>query len=228
MVILIVVAVLVLGGGTSFMAESSVPGDVLYVVKTSVNEEVRGVLAVGAEADAKWEAELAVRRLGEATELEARGELTADAAAELNAAFTKHAEAAVSAAENIGSSGQDGVSVMTDVRIILDEAVELHSALFVARDSASGQATGKRSFVLPHVLEVSFEYDVKAPRDVATGQSSGKIQTADTDGDGAADVTVDATDMDNDGDTVDSETKVEAGSGSVELKATYDLKTNNR
>ena len=84
MIILVIVAVLALGGGASFVAESSVPGDALYVVKTSVNEEVRGILAVGAEADAKWEAELAVRRLEEATKLEARGELTAEAATELN------------------------------------------------------------------------------------------------------------------------------------------------
>ena len=225
MIILVIVAVLALGGGASFVAESSVPGDALYVVKTSVNEEVRGILAVGAEADAKWEAELAVRRLEEATKLEARGELTAEAAAALNAEFTTHAEAAVSAAENIGSSGQDGVSVMGDIRTTLDAAVDLHAALFVARDSASGQATGKRTFVLPHVLEASFEYDVKAPRDVATGQSSGMIQTGDVDGDGAADVAADG-----DGGTIDSETNVEAksGSGSVEMKASYDLKTNTR
>jgi len=148
MVTLIIVVVLAFGGGTSFMAESSVPGDALYVVKTSINEEVRGMLAIGAEADAKWEAELAVRRLEEAAKLEERGELTAEAAAELSAEFTTHSEAAVSTAENIGSSGQDGVSVVTDIRARLDAAVELHTSLFGARDSASGQATGKHGFVL--------------------------------------------------------------------------------
>ena len=69
------------------------------------------------------------------------------------------------------------------------------------------------------------EEEVKAGGEVETGQSSGMIQTGDVDGDGAADVAADG-----DGGTVDSETNVEAesGSGSVEVKASYDLKTNTR
>lgn len=219
--------VLALGGGTSFMAERSVPGDALYVVKTSVNEEVRGMLAVGAEADAKWEAELAARRLDEAAKLDASGDLTDETASKLNAEFTTHAEAAFSIAANIGSSGQDGVSVTSEIRGRLDAAAKEHSKLFVARDLASGQATGKRSFVLPHVLEASFEYDVKAPRDVATGQSSGKIQvqSGDINGDGAADVSAtDSRDVDSDGDSVEINAEAGARSGSVEMQATYDLK----
>ncbi len=52
----------------------------------------------------------------------------------------------------------------------------------LATGSAFAQSTDKRALVLPHVLEASakpvaaaqFEYDVKAPRDCASGQSSGK------------------------------------------------------
>src|SRR3989344_3616455 len=55
-VIASLVIALMLGGGVSFAAEGSLPGDALYPVKVSVNEEVRGAITVGAEAKAEWEA----------------------------------------------------------------------------------------------------------------------------------------------------------------------------
>ena len=212
MISLVIALMIALGGGVSIAAEGSVPGDTLYTVKTQVNEQVRGMIATSAEAKAEWEAKLAERRLEEAAELEAEGKLDADVEQELSAAFTKHAEAAVTAAANIGSSGQDGVNVDLDIRTRLNAAVAQYAELFTARDSASGQASGKRVFVLPHVLEAaSFEYDVKAPRDVATGQSSGRVMTADVDGDGTADVEA-HTDgsMSADG-TINTEVKINDG-----------------
>lgn len=63
--------------GTSFAAERSVPGDALYAFKVGVNEPIRGVLSVGAEADARWEIEKIERRAHERAVLEARAETTA-------------------------------------------------------------------------------------------------------------------------------------------------------
>ena len=82
--------VLVAGGGTSFAAESALPGDVLYGVKVNVNEEVRGVLAVSDEAKAHLAAELAERRLQEAAELASEGRLTAEAQAQIESRFNAH------------------------------------------------------------------------------------------------------------------------------------------
>src|SRR5258706_14979465 len=106
MISIFVVIVLALSGGASFVAESSLPGDPLYIVKTSVNERVMGIVNTNNPTDhANWEADLAARRLNEAAELELRGTLTSDVATMLNSEFTTHAEAAINAAHNIGSSG---------------------------------------------------------------------------------------------------------------------------
>jgi len=219
MVGLIIALVIAVSGGVSVAAETSVPGDILYSVKTSVNEKVRGALATSAEAEAEWQVRLAERRLEEAAKLEARGTLDADVEQELSDAFNEHAEAAVNAAANIGSSGQDGVSVDLDISARLEAVVAQHAKLFAPRDSASGQASGKRAFVLPHVLEASsFEYDVKAPRDVATGQSSGRVMTADVDGDGTADITAH---MDAEGDV-----SIDVSGLDTAVKAGYDIKMN--
>ena len=228
MVVFIVLAVLALGGGgVSFAAEGAVPGDALYGVKTMVNEEVRGMIAIGADADAKWQSELAVRRLDEAAELDARGELDAEESAELNEEFDEHVEAAL---RNIGSSGQDGVSIDLgkSIRARIDAAVAAHSEIFAPRDAASGQASGKRVFVIPHVLEASGS--VKSPRDAASGQATGKIHAADIDADDDAVVTSTTTKETDSTSRSGTSGEVKAGGtlDSTEVKAGYNVKTETR
>lgn len=64
------VAVFVLlGAGVSFGAEGAVPGDILYPIKVSVNEELVGVLKLTPAAKAQWEAARIERRLEEVNKL---------------------------------------------------------------------------------------------------------------------------------------------------------------
>lgn len=92
MTIALIIALL-LGGGTSFAAENALPGGVLYPVKVGINEEVGSWIAVSSEAQAKWDAHLAERRLEEAEKLAAKGNLNAEARADLAARFENHTEA---------------------------------------------------------------------------------------------------------------------------------------
>lgn len=66
----------VVGGGAA-MAETTEPGDSLYFVKTGVNEKVSSWFTFSEQADARFEMRLMERRLREAEELAADGELTA-------------------------------------------------------------------------------------------------------------------------------------------------------
>lgn len=91
-VIITVLAFVLVGGGVSYAAEGSVPGDALYPVKVKVNENVVSALAVSDEAKARWEARLAERRLEEAEVLAADGRLDEDTGAELEERFREHAE----------------------------------------------------------------------------------------------------------------------------------------
>ncbi len=78
------------GGGISYAAESALPGDVLYPVKVSINEEVRANLQGSAHAKAQWEGERAQRRLREAEKLVALGRLNKELREELTAYFNTH------------------------------------------------------------------------------------------------------------------------------------------
>lgn len=75
MPVLGILMALMLGTGTAFAAESSLPGEPLYPVKIHVNEELREALAVRAEQKAQWELERAHRRAAEALKAQERGKL---------------------------------------------------------------------------------------------------------------------------------------------------------
>ncbi len=89
MPILILIALL-MGGGVSFAAADTIPGDALYPVKIHVNENVESAFTLGDSANAKLEANLALRRLDEAEKLEAEQKLSAETKAELKSNFDKH------------------------------------------------------------------------------------------------------------------------------------------
>jgi hypothetical protein len=72
-------------GGVSTAAEKALPGEPLYQVKTSVNENVLGLFAFTPQSKAQLHTELAVRRLEEVEKLAISGKLdaTTTAAAEV-------------------------------------------------------------------------------------------------------------------------------------------------
>lgn len=100
-----VVLALMVGGGVSLAAQSSVPGDSLYSVKTGINENVASAFAFSHEAEANLQARLVDERFEEAEELALRGELNAEASVELQERIRAHYDRAteeIRAVENNG------------------------------------------------------------------------------------------------------------------------------
>ncbi len=87
---------LIIGGSVSFAAEGALPGDLLYPVKVSVNEPIRGALVVSNEAKVEWNSHLVERRLEEAEILANRGELDE----ETRSAIESHIETHIAEIEN--------------------------------------------------------------------------------------------------------------------------------
>ena len=89
MTALILIALLV-SGGTSFAAESSLPGDILYPIKVEVNENVRSAFAVSDKSEATLQTNLTERRLEEASLLAELGKLDAQTSQEIGVRLAKH------------------------------------------------------------------------------------------------------------------------------------------
>jgi predicted aconitase with swiveling domain len=75
----VVFALVLTSTGTSFAAESALPGEALYGIKVNVNEEIKSLVAFSADAKARVGVERTTKRLKEAEELSKQGKLTPEA-----------------------------------------------------------------------------------------------------------------------------------------------------
>ncbi len=76
--------------GVPFLAERSVPGDMLYSMKVRVNEEVRASFTSSGYEKVAWETKRLERRIAEARLLAKEGRLTPEIEADVIAAVTEH------------------------------------------------------------------------------------------------------------------------------------------
>lgn len=83
-----------LAGGVSLASENSLPGDVLYPLKVSFNEEVRSALTLSGESKTDWEVRRAERRVEEAERLAEKGKLSKEVKIKIEANFERQAERA--------------------------------------------------------------------------------------------------------------------------------------
>jgi hypothetical protein len=171
MIIGLIVA-LVLGGGTAFAAEATVPGDILYPVKIHVNEEVRSAFAVSDEAEARLQAEFAAERLKEAEELAARHELNAEVRLDLETRFTGHVNDADIHMEKMEEKhGDEHAGV---IEADLDAALRAHTKLLNAID-ADVETKHEVSVLVNSVhAELETTYN-EAGHSTATGTISGGV-----------------------------------------------------
>jgi hypothetical protein len=87
-------AILGSSAGVSYAAESALPGDTLYSVKTRIIEPVRGALATTPKAKKDWALQVADERAKEAATLAAENKLDAATQTELETSFRTHAKLA--------------------------------------------------------------------------------------------------------------------------------------
>lgn len=71
-----VLFLILIGGGAVYASENSLPGDMLYPIKTKITEPIVKTLSITPEAKAKTETRLTEKRLKEAEALEKKGRLT--------------------------------------------------------------------------------------------------------------------------------------------------------
>lgn len=122
-------------GGTAYAAEGAVPGELLYPVKTAVNERVRETLAVSDESRAAWHAEVVERRAEEAEVLVARGTLSEPVKEELAVAIETHAEHAEEFATRVRESDEDRGEKLA---VRLSFALEAHSIVLARLGEEDG------------------------------------------------------------------------------------------
>jgi hypothetical protein len=142
-----------LGGETAYLAQTSLPGDVLWGFKTSINEPLRGALTQGDQAKAQWDVAVVLERLAEASRLAAQGRLDAAAQAQVTSSVDQHARDVAALVAKLQSEGK--------LREAADVAAHFQSALATAAASL-GSAVGTPTTTSPIVTHVRSTLDAAA------------------------------------------------------------------
>jgi len=148
MVIALIIT-LVLGGSVSFAAESTRPGDILYPIKVGVNEEVGDWLAISNQAQAKWDARRAERRLEEAEKLAVEGRLDAAVRAEIESRFASHAQAFQERAEKIEAKQNSGAAL--EINSDFEASLRAHERVLAQLASEETNNRGEAGLLLAEV-----------------------------------------------------------------------------
>lgn len=121
----VLILILFVGGGVSFAARGTLPGDILYPFKLGVTEKVQGLFLVSKKEQAKFEIILIERRAEEAIKLVKTGKLDEKKSATLNMAFEKHAEAVNTKIEELKETDKEAAKeVVSNLSTSLTEQVE--------------------------------------------------------------------------------------------------------
>ncbi len=117
---------LVVGGGTAYAAQGSLPGNPLYAIKIHVNEPVQTALAFSPQAKAQINAQLAERRLQEAEILAQQGKLDATTTAQLKNNFDAHIAQASTFTQTLQ---QQDPAAATALTVQVNAAIIEHGAI---------------------------------------------------------------------------------------------------
>jgi Domain of unknown function (DUF5667) len=125
--------------GVPFLAERSVPGDALYLVKTEVTENIRTQLASTPYEKVELETKLMERRIAEARLLAQEGKLTTEVEAKIAENVKGHAHAVQSGLAELRVDDADGAAL---AEIVFSSALEVQSAVLDQSDVASSSSVG--------------------------------------------------------------------------------------
>jgi len=134
-----VLIVFLIGTGTSYAAEGALPGDILYSVKTSVNENIRGALTISEEAKTQWSATLALRRLEEAGVLAVEGRLTDSTRAEIESRLEKHVEDFEVRTNSLAQT-EGSAEVVADTQSYFEITLKAHASVLAELSAVNPKA----------------------------------------------------------------------------------------
>ncbi len=117
---------------TPFIAERSVPGDVLYLVKTGFNEQIQGQLANSPYEKIEFETKLMERRITEARLLASEGKLTEAVKTQIAETVKEHTEAVQDGLAELRVQDAEGAAI---AQIAFNSSLEVQSAVLGVNES---------------------------------------------------------------------------------------------
>ncbi len=174
--LVIVLVVGALGGGTAYASQSSVPGEVLYPVKTGT-ENIRLLAAGSPVAKAELNIEFAARRLKELSKVVNKDEESARAAADR---YRRHLEAANRQLEQSGAT-LELTNHLEGIITEMQSLVYTCDDLIAANPANSGPVyEAATQAVNSHIkaIQIMAQYNIPGAAEVNAGMMQNRLQRA--------------------------------------------------
>lgn len=158
------VVVVFLFGGTALAAERSLPKEMLYVVKTRINEPFRASFLKDAKTKATFHVSLADRRLREAEKLQDTGKLDEETKTELMNAFQNEKQKVQGNIDELNEKQND--SATQEITLLLKNMLEEHRGMvekFNAETPATNMVGGSPEIERNDISSTNTEKTIKAP-----------------------------------------------------------------
>ena len=123
----IALLVILISGGISVAAEKALPGEPLYQVKTSVNENVLALFAFTPQSKAQLHTELAVRRLEEVESLAISGKLDASTTASAESSINGNLAVIKNSVAQLASENNNAAAADTSSKA--ESSLKVHEAI---------------------------------------------------------------------------------------------------
>ena len=120
-----VLIIFIIGGGTAYASEASLPGDLLYAIKILVREPIEGALAISETSQADWKIELVSRRLTEAETLAARGAISVEESSIVQSRIQEYTESLDDAIATIAKK-VDSEPMVAEIQSNFEGSLKVH------------------------------------------------------------------------------------------------------
>jgi hypothetical protein len=139
-----------------FAAERSVPGDVLYLVKTGFNESIQEKLATSPYEKIEFQTKLMERRIAEARVLASEGKLTGDVKQQLTDTVKGHTDAVQSGLAELRTKDADSAAI---AEIAFNSSLEVQSAVLGVGGTEGDSGVASMQTILSVVNEAHKEVE---------------------------------------------------------------------
>ncbi|MDP3994200.1 MAG: DUF5667 domain-containing protein [Candidatus Doudnabacteria bacterium] len=173
---IIIAIFILLGGSVSASAENSLPGDLLYPVKISVNEKVVSAFKLSSDAKANWEVRIAERRLEEAehiaigTDVNVSGDMRSQAIANIRENFEKQESRIQDRIAKLEAEGNTQAAASLSSK--LEVSLETHAAI-LNRLEQKLEGTANNEGIKPALRELRLKIEARGE---ATAKTRGELE----------------------------------------------------
>ncbi len=162
MIVLPIVALLI---GVFVLAEGSIPGNVLYGLKTKIAEPMAGIFSIDKEEQVEWDERLIERRLKEVEKLVAKNKLNETSRITINESLKNRTESFIFNVQNLVNEKKD-ITEITDLKLRLEAVLSAYQNILsnLSLNEGAGENTKKEVELLIATLKV-YEVNIKSNRE---------------------------------------------------------------